>query len=202
MGIQDPIRRSIFQRNLGFDAICILLLTIAGSASASAIASQEADTDQSSLASPTYLETLKFLRTWEEGPDDDEQLLARLFAIGDDRDSDLKAACRKEDEDTQAKAYLLLRLLGAPGARECAGRLKLEDPIATLAVSDELSEQDYKNLEKLFRARPCEKAMNCTGDDLPHIDESLVYSLILDGSERSMKLVGRMSSLAKASHEE
>ena len=200
MGIESPVRRAFFQRKLLFNAVCALFLAMAPPAGAGSDR-QETDTEYSSfLASTTYVETVKLLRSWEEG--DDEQLLAHLFAIGDARGSDFEAACHREDQDTKGKAYLLLYLLGSSGTRECASRLRMEEPVAMLSVSDELSENDYEKLEQLFRARACEKAMNCNGDDLPLIDESLVYSLILDGSKRSMKLLGRMSSLAKASHDE
>ena len=160
---------------------------------------QQGETESSAF-SPTYADTLRMLSTWDVG--DDSELMANLFAIGDVREADIALACHSQDQEIRDKAYLLLYLLGRPTTHECASQLNMEDRPAVLSVSDRISEGDYGKLEQLFRPRACEKTMNCSIDALPLVDESLVYSLVLDGSERSMELLTRISTLAKAAHDE
>jgi hypothetical protein len=97
------------------------------------------------------------------------------------------------------EAYLLLVLIGSNKTAECASRVHQEDFPAILATSDEVSEADFTKLEYLFRPRPCEDSGKCREQDLPLVDESIVYALVLDGSKRAMSLLNRMSKLSKAS---
>jgi hypothetical protein len=154
--------------------------------------------------SSSYSETLRILMAWDGADDseDDEQISA-LFAKGEYLTSDLVRACTEthpEDEDIAFKSYLVLHLMGAPQTAACARRVPQENPPVMLGTADILSQADFSRLESLFRVRACEKATKCQKDYLPLVDESLVYTLILDGSSRSKNILNRMNALARASH--
>ena len=164
------------------------------------LCSERANSQAENSDPATYSETLQALSRWDGMGDDDNRDLAAFFANGDRLVPNFVLTCRTAGEDTQAKAYIMLLLIGSDKAAECAGRLRQEDPPSLLRTSDELSETEFLKLERLFRPRPCEKSGNCKPDDLPLVDESIIYGLVLDGSPRAQTLLSRMSKLAKASN--
>jgi len=153
-----------------------------------------------SVTSSTYPQTLQTLSKWDGMGDDESADLATFFANGEGLAPDLLEACATSDEDIGPKAYLLLLLIGSDSTRECANRLHQEDPPAMLLTADHFSEADFGRLEHLFRPRACEDSGKCKEEDMPLIDESIVYGLVLDGSARAEKLLTRRSKLAKSSN--
>ncbi len=140
-------------------------------------------------------ETARILADWD---DTDENVLASLFATGDSRVGDLVKICRGRDQELHAKAFLVLDLIGSPETRACASGLESDDQPVVLGTSDTLSQDDYAKLEELFADERQKKQLACSEEDVPAIDESLSYALILDGSSRSISLLKRMAAKFKA----
>jgi|SRR5579864_17284 len=152
--------------------------------------------------SSSYSQTLQALSAWDGMGDDQAGHLAAFFAKGNGMVPDLLQACKTGDEDIVARAYGLLLMIGSNKTEECASRVHEEDSPVMLATSDQISEADFTKLEQLFRSQPCENSGKCKQEDLPLVDESVVYALVLDGSKRARTVLNRMSKLAKASKSE
>jgi hypothetical protein len=177
----------------------IVLSALMSTALSARIYGQNAST---AAAGPQF-QIIEALSAWDgTGDGEDGDRLSLLFARGETLIPDIVAACHDGDEDLVPKAYLLLRLLGSEKTTECASHVHQEDPPIMLGTSDVLTESAYSKLERIFAPQPCESSRNCIEDDLPLVEESIVYALILDGSPRAKNILNRMSKLAAASHSE
>jgi hypothetical protein len=137
--------------------------------------SQDAEFQSSS----GYPQTIQALSAWDGIGDDEDGYLAAFFAKADGLVPDVVQACKTGDEDLVFKAYLLLRLIGSNKTAECASRVRQEDSPVMLGVSDNLTEADFTKLEQLFKPQACEDSVKCKQEDLPLVDESVVYALVL-----------------------
>lgn len=161
----------------------LFTLAMIACASRNALAEEHPQTD-----------TAQVLATWE---DLDETVLASLFATGESRLEDLVNICNGKDQELHAKAYLVLYLIGSPEARACASGLQYDNQPAVFAAGDMLSEEDFAKLEKLFAIKRQRQQPTCNEDDVPVVDESLSYALVLDGSPRSIHLLRNMAAQFK-----
>ena len=148
--------------------------------------------DSLSQVSDTYASTIALLKAWD-GDDDDKA--AELFAIGDLRAQDLIHACKNEDEETAGFATLTLLLLGNSKLSEC--KWPSGERVPVIFPAEGLSDDSFKKLEWKFRPRPCEKKLQCREEDLPAMDDSLFYGLIVDGTPRAEELLHRIAMLYK-----
>jgi hypothetical protein len=62
-------------------------------------------------------------------------------------------------------------------------------PEAFFSCRAPLQEEDFRRMEEWLAS---DKTNQCENDDRPLIDDAAVYSLVLDGSERSLQILSRM----------
>jgi len=148
----------------------------------------------------TYGDTLRMLKTWWDSPKIRKSGdLARLFAMGNARASDLRAACESKDDRVASAAFLLLQLLGKSGCVDCGNSISRKRGTA-FACEPNLADVDLKRVEKWLDKKRTQTGYDC-GDDSElqaPVHDSLVYALILDGSPRSKSILDRLLAMGKA----
>lgn len=158
-------------------------------------------TQEPSSMSETYNDTLRMIKAWRETEENPE--LARLFAVGDLRTSDLSAACNDADEEIASTAFLTLQLLGKPECLPCGDTIseKHKGGLAFVCGTS-LTETDFKRIELWLAKKHTSNGYECGAEDeyepLTPMDDSVVYALILDGSPRSKLILKRMLAIERA----
>lgn len=153
---------------------------------------------QTQPTSATYGDTLKMLKNWWTSPKNDD--LARLFAMGDARASDLQAACGSEDDKIASAAFFVLQLLGKSECVDCGNSISRKRKGLAFVCEPSLGDADSKRIEKWLREKRTQTGYDC-GDDSElqaPLHDSLVYALILDGSPRSKSILDRLLAMDKA----
>jgi hypothetical protein len=148
-------------------------------------------------ASETYDDTIRTIKKWTESDENDD--LARLFAIGDVRTGDLLAACHDSDEEIAGAAFGALQLLGKPECEPCAESVSQTHGGLAFACSA-MGDADFQHIETWMAKKHTGTGYECGEDYEPlmPMGDSVVYALILDGSSRSMSLLDDMLGLEKA----
>jgi hypothetical protein len=150
--------------------------------------------------SETYSDTLRMIKGWLETDENDD--LARLFAIGDVRTSDLKTACHSADDEIASAAFLALQLLGKSECERCADWMSQKHSELVLLCGANIPDAGFKRIEKWWAKKRTRKGYECGDDYEPltptPLDDSLVYALILDGSPRSKSVLDHMLAFEKA----
>lgn len=155
---------------------------------------------QTQPASATYGDTLKMLKTWGDSHPPKNDDLARLFAMGDVRASDLQAACGSEDDKIASAAFFVLQLLGRSECVDCGNSISRKRKGLAFACEPNLVDADSRRIEKWLREKRTQTGYDC-GDDSElraPLDDSLVYALILDGSPRSKSILDHLLAMDKA----
>ncbi len=148
--------------------------------------------------SATYGDTLKMLKTWLESHKKVD--LARLFAMGDARAPDLRAACHSTDDKIASAAFFVLQLLGKPECVDCGNSISRKHKELAFVCGSNFNDVDFKRIEEWLAKKRTQKGYEC-GDDsepLEPLDDSLVYALVLDGSPRSKSILDRFLAMDKA----
>jgi len=180
----------------------ILLLTFTCSALAQSKSESSAPKGalerQSGSTSKTYTDTLRMIKAWLETEENDE--LARLFAIGDVRVSDLMTACHSTDEKIAEVALLTLQLLGKSECESCPDSISRKHYGLALACAGHVGDADFKRIQEWWAKKRTLSGYQCGKDyePLTEVDDSLVYALILDGSPRSKSVLDDMLAFEKA----
>jgi hypothetical protein len=180
----------------------LLLLTFTCSARAQSkpqsSAANRASTQQPGSISETYSDTIGMIKAWTETEENKE--LGRLFAIGDQRASDLLAACHSADDEIASAAFLTLRLLGKSECESCGDSISRKHNGVAFVCAAHLADPDFKRIEGWLAKKHTRNGYEC-GDEyepLTPMDDSVVYALILDGSPRSELILKRMLAIEKA----
>jgi hypothetical protein len=148
--------------------------------------------------SATYDDTLKMLKTWLES--EKKVDLARLFAVGDVRASDLRTACHSTDDRIASAAFFVLQLLGKSECVDCGNSISRKHNGLALMCESNFTDVDFKHIEEWLAKRHTQKGYECGDDSEPRepLDDSLVYALVLDGSPRSKSILDRLLAMDKA----
>src|SRR5579863_529434 len=149
-------------------------------------------------ASETYDDTIRTIKKWAESDENDD--LARLLAIGDDRTADVLAACHSSDEEIAGAAFAALQLLGKPECEPCAESVSRMQGSLAVACSANFTEADFQRIEMWLAKKHKGTGYEC-GEEyepLTPMDDSVVYALILDGSSRSRSVLADMLGLERA----
>jgi hypothetical protein len=157
-----------------------------------------ATTQEPAVASETYGDTLRTIKTWAESEEDHD--LARLLRIGDVRATDLVAACHSSEAEIAGAAFLALQLLGKPECETCADSVSQVRDGFAVACAANISEADFQRIELWLAKKRIGNRYEC-GEDyepLTPMDDSVVYALILEGSSRSRTVLDDMLALEKA----
>jgi hypothetical protein len=180
----------------------LLLLTFACSTLAQtkpqSSAADGASAQQPDSISDTYNDTLRMIKAWLETEENDE--LARLFAIGDVRTPDLMAACHSTDEKIAEVAFLTLQLLVKSECESCADSVSRRHNGLALACTGDVGDADFKRIEEWWTKKRTQNGYEC-GEEyepLTPVDDSLVYALVLDGSPRSKSVLDDMLAFERA----
>lgn len=188
-----PLRTGMFS---------LLLLTLAWSASAQteplSSASKGNTARQARPISPTYGDTVKMLNTWFDSQKNDD--LARLFAVGDVRASDLRVACRSEDDKVASSAFFVLQLLGESECVDCGNSISRKRKGIAFVCDPNHIDADLKRIEEWLGEKRTQRGYECGDDSDPHepVNDSLIYALILDGSPHSKSILDRLLAMDKA----
>lgn len=182
----------------------IVLFAVTCSARAqSPVQSSAADlatTRQSGSNSETYSDTLAMVKAWRET--DESKELGRLFAIGDLRASDLLVVCNDADEEIASSAFLVLHLLGQSECLPCGESISQKHKGVPFTCGTDIADADFSRIERWLAKKHKGNGYDCGEEDeyepLTPLDDSLVYSLILDGSPRSMAILKDMLAIEKA----
>jgi len=176
----------------------LLLLTFTSNALAQSRpkspVSDGATAEKRASISPTYKDTVRWINAWLKTEENSE--LARLFAIGDVRTSDLIAACHSTDQKIAEVALLTLQLVGKLKYGSCPDSISRKHDGLALASASNIPDEDFKRIEEWW----ARKRTRC-GEDyepLTDVDDSLLYALILDGSPRSKSVLDDMLAFEKA----
>jgi hypothetical protein len=172
---------------LHVSASLLLLLTLTWSTPA-----------QTSQLTPTYGDTLKMLQSWADGHNNVD--LGRLFTIGDERASDLRAACHGADNKIASRAFFVLQLFGKTGCLDCGNSISRKHKGFAFVCEADLTEVDFKRIEEWLAKKRTQKGYEC-GDDTEwseSLGDSLVFALILEGSPRSKSILNRLLAMDKA----
>lgn len=180
----------------------LLLLTLAWSASAQteplSSASKGNTARQTQPISATYGDTVKMLKTWFDSQKNDD--LARPFAVGDARASDLQAACSSEDDKVASSAFFVLQLLGKSECVDCGNSISRKRKGIAFVCEPNHIDADLKRIEEWLGEKRTQRGYEC-GDDFDlhePLNDSLIYALILDGSPRSKSILDRLLAMDKA----
>lgn len=187
-----------------FSLLLLLTLTCSASAQSKPQSSAETAVQQTPSISETYNDTLKMIKAWLETDEDNE--FGRLFAIGEERVSDLEAACHSGDDEIVSAAFRVLHLLGKSEAESCVEAIAQKHkglPLLCSAIDDAC----FKHLEEWLAKKRTPNGYDCREDydsDLAimPIDDALVYALLLDASPRSRSALDRLAAFEKACKEE
>ena len=186
---------------LGLAAVAFVALTRFTSAQIPPLSptDRENTAQQSGPISTTYGDTVKMLKACRDSPRGDDLALARLFAEGDARASDLQAACRSSDEEIASGASFLLLLLGNSEC-DCGNSTSRKHKERVSVCTLNLADVDFRRIEDWLAKEPTKNGYECRDDDEPlaPFGDSLVYALILDGSPRSKSILGRMLKIRRA----
>lgn len=148
--------------------------------------------------SATYSETIAKLKDWSRHccVEQDNSRFAWLFAEGETRKTDLRQACKDPDAEVRRKAFQLLQVLGDPA---CILVERPSEKFGSRLVgwAAPVRETDFVYFERILATRPCETTRTCKEDQLPEINDSFVYGLILDGSVRAQVLLRRVYALRR-----
>lgn len=188
-----------------FSLPLLLAFTCSASAQSKPQSSAEAVAQQPSSISETYNDTLKMIKAWLETEEDDE--FGRLFAIGEERISDLEAACHSGDDEIVSAAFQILHLLGKSEAESCVEAIAQKHEGLPLLCSANIDDACFKHVEEWLAKKRTPNGYDCREDydsDLAimPIDDSLIYALILDDSPRSTAALDSLVSFEKACKEE
>src|SRR5262249_32264790 len=125
--------------------------------------------------------------------------LARLFAEGDARTSDLQAACRSTDEEIASAASLLLLLIGNSEC-DCGNSTSRKHKGLNSVCMLNLADVNLRYIEAWLAKEQTKKGYECRDDDAPlaPFGDFLVYALILHGSPRSKSILDRMLEIERA----
>jgi len=155
---------------------------------------------QSGSNSETYSDTLAMVKAWRET--DENKELARLFAIGDLRASDLLVVCSDADEEIASSAFLVLHLLGKPECLPCGETISQKHKGVPFTCGTDIADADFNRIERWLAEKHKGNGYDCGEEDeyepLTPLDDSLVYALILDGSQRSRLILKDMLAIEKA----
>lgn len=188
-----------------FSLLLLLTLTCSASAQSKPEPSAQAPAQQPASISETYNDTLKMIKAWLDTGEDDE--FGRLFAIGDERTSDLKAACQSGSDEVISAAFLVLHLLGKSEAESCVEAISQKHKGLPLTCSVGIDDACFTHIEEWLAKKQTSSGYDCREDDdddlLPMpIDDSLIYALILEDSLRSRSAIDGLVAFEKACKEE
>lgn len=164
-------------------------------------AAKRATAQQLSSISETYSDTLGMLKTWLDTEKNAD--LGRLFVAGDSRASDLTTACQNADDEIAAAAFITLQLLGKSESQSCADSLSQRQSAnggLVLGCAGDLSDADFKRVEEWLAKKRTRNGYECGDPEetLVHLDDAVIYALILDGSPRSKLAIARLLRFEKA----
>jgi hypothetical protein len=156
-------------------------------------------TQEPTVTSGTYGETLQLIKKWVDSEEGDD--LAQLLKTGDARTPDLVTACHSSgDEILAGAAFFALQLLGKSECETCADSVGQMRGGLAVACSANISEADFQRIELWLAKKRTGTGYEC-GEDyepLTPMDDSVVYALILDGSPRSQSVLDNMLGIEKA----
>jgi len=157
-------------------------------------------TRQSGSNSETYSDTLAMVKAWHET--DENKELGRLFAIGDLRAADLSVVCNDADEEIASSAFLVLHLLGKSECLPCGETISQKHKGVPFTCEADIADADFSRIEVWLAKKHKSNGFDCGEEDeyepLTPLDDSLVYALILDGSQRSRLILKDMLAIEKA----
>lgn len=180
-------------------SLLVMLAFLCASSLAQQGASASPSPSQESTApSGTYGDTLRTIQKWVES--DENEDLARLWAIGETRTPDLVAACHSSDEEIAGAAFGALQLLGKPECEPCADSVSQVHDGLAVTCSANIREADFQRIERWLAKKHTGTGYECGEEYEPlmPMDDSVVYALILDGSSRSQSVLDDMLGLEEA----
>jgi hypothetical protein len=151
---------------------------------------------QPGSTSETYSDTLRLIKALLQTEESNE--LGQLFAIGDDRTSDLMEACHSANDEIASAAFLVLQLLGKSG-ESCADSISRKHN--GLVCAENIADACFHRIEEWLDRKRTANGYDCREDDdgpFTAIDDSLIYALVLDGSPRSRSALDHMAAFEKA----
>lgn len=153
---------------------------------------------QTPKPSATYGNSLKLLTTWLDSEKNAD--LAPLFAMGDARASDFRAACRAADDKIASAAFYVLQLLGKSECVDCGNSISRKHRGLAFVCEANFNDVDFKRIEEWLDKTRAQKGYQCSGDSesFEPLNDSLVYALILEGSPRSESILNRLLAMDKA----
>lgn len=183
--------------------LLLLLFTFTYSAPAQSKPQSSTGTiaQQPGSISETYSDTLRLIKAFVETEESNE--LGQLFAIGDDRTSDLMAACRSANDEIASAAFRTLQLLGKVEGETCVDSILQNHNGLALWCAANIADACFNRIEEWLARKRIANGYGCDEDEenggpFNQIDDSLIYALVLDGSPRSRSALDRLVAFEKA----